>query len=184
MGDLLGHFRGRSRRRSWEMRNGSAVLDLRRHASHHDGAPSPSASSCRCTNASRRADFGVSLAERHPGRPRFFRERALADKTDETAGAITRLFKQLDAEDSPLRDIVGPQADAVSTTSARREAANVRCRDCSLRPGERPIMGGCAQADDVATVVDALVSCLGWDSNAATRENVKRAYLRSRRTRA
>ena len=46
-----------------------------------------------------------------------------------------------------------------------------------LRPGERPVLGACGQADDVSTVVDALVSCLGWETTRAERDNVQRAYL-------
>ena len=77
---------------------------------------------------------------------------------------------------SPLRDIVGRKLmleyDIGSAQGGERSLPGL-----FLRPGERPIMGGCGQADDVATVVDALVSCLGWETNDATRENVRRVYL-------
>ena len=46
-----------------------------------------------------------------------------------------------------------------------------------LRPGERPIVGARGQANDVGMVVDALVSCVGWERNDAEREHVERAYL-------
>ena len=53
-----------------------------------------------------RADFGVSLAS-GTRTAAFFRERARADGTDETASVITRLFGRMETEDSPLREIVG-----------------------------------------------------------------------------
>ena len=46
-----------------------------------------------------------------------------------------------------------------------------------LRPGERPIIGAGGQVDDVVTVVDALVSSVGWKMSDAERENVERVYL-------
>ena len=46
-----------------------------------------------------------------------------------------------------------------------------------LRPGERAIVGAGGQETDVATVVDALVSCVGWEMTRAERQNVERVYL-------
>ncbi len=174
MGDLLGHFRNRVSTTLVGDREWQRVLDCAGTLPITMGAL-PFGFELPLHEREPQADFGVSLAS--GTRPAaFFRERALADKTDETAGAITRLFGQMDAEDSPLRDIVGRKLmleyDIGSAQGGERSLPGL-----FLRPGERPIMGGCGQADDAATVVDALVSCLGWEANAATRENVKRAYL-------
>ena len=46
-----------------------------------------------------------------------------------------------------------------------------------LRPGERPIVGTRGQVGDVDTVVDALVSCVGWDRSDAELACAERAYL-------
>ena len=121
------------------------------------------------------ADFGVSLAS-GTRTAAFFRERALADKTDDTARAITRLFGQIDAENSPLREIVGRKLmleyDIGSARDAERSLPGM-----FLRPGERPIIGARGQVNDVGVVVDALVSCVGWKMNDAERENLERVYL-------
>ena len=121
------------------------------------------------------ADFGVSLAS-GTRTAAFFRDRARSDETDETARAITRLFGQMDTERSPLRDIAGRKVmlefDIGSARDGRRNRPGM-----FLRPGERPIIGASGQANDVGVVVDALVSCVGWETSAAERENVERAYL-------
>ena len=121
------------------------------------------------------ADFGASLAS-GTRTAAFFRGLARTDETDETAKAITRLFGEMDAEDSPLQEIVGRKLmleyDIGSAGDGEPSHPGM-----FLRPGERPIVGAGGQVDDVGTVVDALVSCVGWEGNDAERENVKRAYL-------
>ena len=121
------------------------------------------------------ADFGVSLAS--GTRPAaIFLERAKTDKADETARSIARLFRQMDAEDSPLREIVGRKLMLeydISSAAGRQHLHPAMF----LRPGERPIVGAGGQVNDVGIVVDALVSCVGWERNEAERKNVERAYL-------
>ena len=121
------------------------------------------------------ADLGVSLAS-EAGTAAFFRERAQADQTDETARAITRLFGQMDAENSPLREIVGHKMmlefDIGSAPNGERPHPGM-----FVRPGVRPIVGGAGQVADVDTVVDALVASVGWERNDAQGKNVLRAYL-------
>ena len=121
------------------------------------------------------ADFGASLAS-GTGPAAFFRERARTDKTDETARAIGRLFGQMEAENSPLREIVGRKLMLEYDIGSAPNGAS-SFPGMFLRPGERPIVGAGGQANDVGTVVDALVSCVGWETSDAERENVKRAYL-------
>ena len=121
------------------------------------------------------ADLGVSLAS-GTRTAAFFLERARTDETDEGARAIARLFGQMDTEPSPLREIVGRKVMLEFDIGSARDS------ECShpgmfLRPGERPIVGGRGQANDVGLVVDALVSCVGWERNDAERDNVERAYL-------
>ena len=120
------------------------------------------------------ADFGVSLAS--GTRPAaFFEERARADRSDETARAITRLFGHMDTEDSPLRDIVGRKLMLEFDIGSAQDGAG-SLPGMFLRPGERPIMGARGQADDVAMVVDALLSCVGWEMTGAERGHVERVY--------
>ena len=121
------------------------------------------------------ADFGVSLASGTRSAA-FVAERARADGTDETAKAIGRLFQQMDAADSPLGQIVGRKLmleyDIGSANQGERPLPGL-----FLRPGERPIIGAGGQVKDVATVVDALVSCVGWESSDAELAIAERAYL-------
>ena len=121
------------------------------------------------------ADFGVSLASGTRAAA-FFRERARTDRRDDTAIAITRLFGQMDTDGSPLRAVVGRKL------MLEFDIGSARGRESSmpgmfLRPGERPIIGAGGQVQDVATVADALASCVGWELSGAERENVERAYL-------
>ena len=122
-----------------------------------------------------RADFGVSLAS-GTRTAEFFEDRARTDRTDETATVIARLFRQMDAENSPLREVVGRKL------MLEYDIGSVPGDRCSLpgmflRPGERPIIGACGQVNDVALAVDALVSCLGWESRGTQQEHVERVYL-------
>jgi len=121
------------------------------------------------------ADFGVSLAS-GTRTAAFFEERARTDPTDETARSIARLFSRLDADNSPLRDIVGRKLMLEYDIGPARDDGRF-LPAMFLRPGERPILGARDQVDDVVTVVDALVSCAGWERNDAERQNVERAYL-------
>ena len=173
MGDLLRHFRNRISPvligdRQWE-----GVLDCAGKLPITMGAL-PFGFELPLHEPSPEADFGASLAS--GTRPAaFFEQRARTDK-DQTARAIVRLFRQMDREDSPLREIVGRKLmleyDIGSAADGKSSFPGL-----FLRPGERPIVGGSGQADDVNTVVDALVSCVGWETNEAERENVARAYL-------
>ena len=121
------------------------------------------------------ADFGASLA----GGTRtaaFFEERARNDETDGTAKAIAGLFRRMDAEDPSLREIVGRKLMLEYDIGSARDGEG-SFPALFLRPGERPIIGDGGQVDDVITVVDALISSVGWELSDAERENVERVYL-------
>ena len=173
MGDLLEHFRNRISPvligdPEWEQ-----VLECARRHPVTMGAL-PFGFELPLHQPKPAADFGVSLTSKS-GPAAFFRDRARADRTDETARAVTRLFREMDAEGSPLREIVGRKVmleyDIGSAGDGGRSFPGM-----FLRPGERPILGGGGQADDVGLVVDALVSCVGWERNEAERKSAERAY--------
>ena len=174
MGDLLGHFRGRISPiligdPEWER-----ILEC---AGNHPITMGALPFGFELPLHERRpeADFGASLASGTRAAA-FFEERARTDRTDETAQSIARLFRQMDTENSPLRGIVGRKLMLEYDINS---APDGQCSHPAmfLRPGERPIVGAGNQVNDVATVVDALVSCVGWERNDAERENVERAYL-------
>ena len=174
MGDLLGHFRNRVSPVLVGDSQWKRILECARKLPITMGAL-PFGFELPLHARSPEADFGVSLAS-GTGAAAFFRERARADGTDETARAITRLFGQMDADGSSLREIVGRKL------MLEYDIGSARDREPSLpgmflRPGERPIVGAGGQVRDVVTVVDALASCVGWELTDAEREHVERAYL-------
>ena len=122
-----------------------------------------------------RADLGVSLAS-GTRTAAFFRERERTDPADETARVIGRLFRRMDAEDSPLRAIVGRKLMLEHDIGSARDGQG-SLPGIFLRPGERPIMGARGQGHDAVTVVGALVSGVGWELRDAERANVERVYL-------
>ena len=174
MGDLLGHFRSRISPILVGDREWDRILDRAGKLPITMGAL-PFGFELPLHAREPQADFGVSLASGTRSAA-FFRERARTEGTDDTAKAITRLFRQMDAEVSPLREIVGRKLMLEYDVGSAQEG------ECALpgmflRPGERPIMGAGGQVEDVGLVVDALASCVGWKLSEAERENVERAYL-------
>ena len=119
------------------------------------------------------ADFGVSLASGTRAGD-WFEELARSDERDETAKAVVRLFREMESGGSPLREIVGRKLMLEYDIGSARGKEHAR-PGIFLRPGERPIVGG-DQLNDVSAVVDALVSCLGWEMNDAQRKSLERVY--------
>ncbi len=174
MGDLLGHFRNRISPvlvgdPEWER----ILACAGRHPITMGALPF--GFELPLHERSPEADFGCSLASGTRAAA-FFEERARTDRTDATARSIARLFTQMDAEGSPLRAIVGRKLMLEYDIGSARDGERAHPA-MFLRPGERPILGARDQVHDVATVVDALVACAGWERNAAERRNVERAYL-------
>lgn len=121
------------------------------------------------------ADFGVSLAS-GTRTATFYEELKQKNNTDDVGNAILNLFQQMDSEKSLLRDIVGRKLMLEYDIGSESYGTHTM-PGMFLRPGERPIMGSGQQVEDVRTVVDALVSCVGWSRNQAERKNVEQAYL-------
>lgn len=121
------------------------------------------------------ADLGVSLSS--GTRPaRFFEELANSDPHNKTAAALGLLFRDMDAKNSALREIVGRKVMLeYDIGSALKD--EITDPGLFLRPGERPIVGANAQEKDVNLLADSLVSCIGWEKKESERENVRRAYL-------
>ena len=119
------------------------------------------------------ADFGVSLASGTRAAA-FFHART----ADRTASMIGTLFREIDAEDSALRAIVGRKLMLEYDIGSAGEGGEGERPHPGvfLRPGVRPILGCRNQQEDIATVVDALVACVGWEGNTAEREGIERAY--------
>ena len=174
LGDLLGHFRNRVSSVLIGDPEWQRVLRCAGQLPITMGAL-PFGFELPLHEPSPQADFGASLASGTPPAA-FFEERARTDKTDETAQAIMRLFSQMDTEGSPLREIVGRKVMLEYDIGSEEDGTSA-LPGMFLRPGERPILGARGQADDVSTVVDALVSCVGWETTKGERENMQRAYL-------
>jgi len=173
MGDLLGHFRNRISPVLIGESEWQRVLECAERLPVTMGAL-PFGFELPLHERRPEADFGASLASGTRAAA-FFEERARTDRTDDTAKAVVRLFREMEAEKSPLREIVGRKLmleyDIGSAPGGEDAQPGI-----FLRPGERPIAGG-GQMNDVNIVVDALVSCVGWERNAAQRESLERVYL-------
>ena len=121
------------------------------------------------------ADFGVSAAS-GTSMAEYFEERARSDETDRLAHAINRLFSEMDASNSPLREIAGRKLmleyDIGSAPDGKPSFPGM-----FLRPGERPIIGGAGQTGDMHILNDALANSVGWERNDSQRKSAERAYL-------
>ena len=174
MGDLLGHFRDRVSpvligESEWER-----ILDCAGKLPITMGAL-PFGFELPLHSPRPEADFGASLASGTRS-AEFFRECERTDKTDATAGAIMQICRQMETENSPLRDIVGRKLMLEYDIGSAREGQG-SFPGMFLRPGERPVIGAGGQEDDVVMVCDALASCIGWEINDAEREHLRQAYL-------
>ena len=105
MGELLGHFRNRISPILIGVPEWERILECAKKLPITMGAL-PFGFELPLHERRPEADFGVSLAS-GTRTAAFFQERARTDKTDETARSIAWLFRQMDAEKSPLREIVG-----------------------------------------------------------------------------
>ena len=83
---------------------------------------------------------------------------------------------QMEAEPSPLREIVGRKLMLEYDIGSAAPQGERPFPGMFLRPGERPILGACGQHEEVALVADALVSCLGWSMDEAHRGHIERSY--------
>lgn len=174
MADLLDRFRSRISTCLIGEREWNRVLDRARQLPISMGAQ-PFGFELPLHDRRPVADFGVSTASGNRSGD-FYEERARTDEKDGTAKAINRLFAAMESEDSRLRDIVGRKLmleyDIGSAPGSKTSLPGM-----FLRPNDRTLSGGGGFARDVGTVVDALVSSVGWERRAAERENVERAYL-------
>lgn len=174
MGELLGHFRNRISPVLIGEREWDRILDRARQLPITMGAQ-PFGFELPLHTSRPEADFGVSLASGNRSGD-FFEERARRDETDQTARAVSRLFREMEAPDSPLRAIVGRKMmleyDIGSGPGSKNSLPGM-----FLRPNERTLHGGAGLRNEVGLVVDALVSCVGWERIAGERQNAERVYL-------
>lgn len=174
MGELLGHFRNRISptligERQWER-----VLECATTLPITMGAQ-PFGFELPLHDRRPEADFGVSLASGNRSGD-FFEERARSDETDETARAVRRIFAAIEAPNSTLREIVGRKLMLEYDIGSALDGTG-SLPGLFLRPNERTLFGRAGLQDDVGTVVDALVSCVGRQRSAAERGNAERVYL-------
>ncbi len=122
------------------------------------------------------ADFGLALAGGTLIAD-FFQQQEKPVQADTGIRLITSLLAETDREDSRLREIAGRKLmleyDVASAASGRREVPGI-----FMRPYERPMIAGCREsAEDVGTVVEALVSAVDWEPDSAERRNVENVFL-------
>lgn len=174
LAELLGHLRGGISSALIGEREWQRVLDCARELPITMGAQ-PFGFELPLHDRRPRADFGASLASGNRSGD-FFKERAQGGESDETSRAITRLFAQMEAGNTALREVVGRKLMLEYDIGSSQDGDS-SMPGLFLRPNERTLFGGAGLESDVGTVVDALVSCVGWRGIAAERQNAERAYL-------
>lgn len=174
MADLLRHFRNRISPSLIGEQEWGFILEHGRQLPITMGAQ-PFGFELPLHDSRPAADFGVSLASGNRSGD-VFEERARKDETDLTARAVQRLFEEMEARNSPLREIVGRKLmleyDIGSSVDSKKAIPGM-----FLRPNERTLFGGGDLQSDVGVVVDALVSSVGWKKIADERKNAERVYL-------
>ena len=122
-----------------------------------------------------KADFGATL-ESETEAARIIQQRAKTDPTDEVASALTRLFRQMDAKNSKLRDVVGHKLmleyDVSKTNSGATSFPGL-----FIRPDRRPIMSSDDRINDVRMVAESLATAVGWQIGDSQFETLKQMYL-------
>ena len=174
LAELLGHLRGGISSALIGEREWERVLDCARELPITMGAQ-PFGFELPLHDREPRADFGVSLASGNRSGD-FFEERAHGGRRDETAGAISRLFAQMEAGNAALREVVGRKLMLEYDIGSSQDGDG-SMPGMFLRPNERTLFGGAGLDHEVGTVVDALVSCVGWEPLADERRNVQQVYL-------
>ncbi len=173
MAELLGSLRGSISPALIDGRQWERILDCARRLPITMGAQ-PFGFELPLHDRRPVADFGVTLASGNRSGA-FFEERATSGETDDTAKAVRKLLRQMEAGNPALREIVGRKLMLEYDTSSVSGANDLR-PGMFLRPNELTLIAGGGLEDEVGAVVDALVASAGWQPDAAERENVQRAY--------
>ncbi|MCY3626320.1 MAG: hypothetical protein F4039_01860 [Gammaproteobacteria bacterium] len=121
------------------------------------------------------ADFGASLSSGTQS-ARAFEAQSRDETINPLARTVGRLSKAMQVEASMLRRVVGRKMMFefdVSSPSFRMGTFS----GVFLRPNEQPIFGNEDHTDLVRSITEALVACVGWDTNEQEMRNVERAYL-------
>ena len=174
MGELLGQLRSRISPALIGEREWARVLDCAGTLPITMGAQ-PFGFELPLHDAQPVADMGVSLASGNRSGD-FFAERARCGETDATAAMVKRLCERMEAGNSALRDIVGRKMILEYDIGSAPDGG-ASLPGLFLRPNERTLFSGAGLHRDVCTVVDALVSSVGWEPLAAERQNAEQVYL-------
>ena len=124
------------------------------------------------------ADLGISIVG-GTGPAAYFEEKARLDEPDPSAAAVAHLLEQTEPDNSQLCQIVGRKMMLEYDVASRPVDAPAD-PGIFLRPAERPMVGGGERLGDVGMVLDALVSAVGWNPDAAERRHAERIYLAQR----
>lgn len=122
------------------------------------------------------ADLGVSVVG-GTGPATFFEEMGKSESADPSATGIALLLSQSEPEKAPLRQVVGRKMMLEFEIDSAPDGVHTD-PGIFLRPAERPIVGdGSSQRiQDLDVVLEAIASAVGWSSNAAERQQVRRVY--------
>ncbi len=110
-----------------------------------------------------KADLGVSVFGLTESAAYYKQQGQVADASS-PAAACAELLRQMESDDAPICEIVGRKMmleyDVASAQNGAQPAPGI-----FLRPSERPITGDGERVEDISTVLDAIVTGAGWDSD-------------------
>ncbi len=121
------------------------------------------------------ADFGATL-ESETSAAEFIQRRARSNRNDEVANALNRLFKEMDAKKSQLRNIVGHKLMLEFDIGTKRMGAS-SFPGMFLRPDQHPIVGSEDRFDDVRMVAESLSNAVGWQISGSQLETLRNVYI-------
>ena len=121
------------------------------------------------------ADFGATL-ESETRAAEIIQRRAKSDRSDEVSNTLSRLFRQMDAENSQLRETVGHKLMLEFDIGTKRMGAS-SFPGIFLRPDQHPIVGSGNRFDDVRMVAEALKNAVGWQISESQLETLRNVYI-------
>ena len=122
------------------------------------------------------ADFGVSLVG-GTGPASFFTQKGRSASDNAPTSGVAWLLSETDAEDSPLRQVVGRKMMLEFDVASAPDGA-LPDPGIFLRPAECPIVGDGADGRirDVGIALDATVAAAGWAPDPGERRQAERVY--------
>ncbi len=108
-----------------------------------------------------------------------FLQRTSDDRNFEAVHAVSHLCGQIEAENSPLRNIVGRKMMLKYNTMRDADGSDRLLPGIFLKPDPFPVAGAAGRASDVCLIAGALASAMGRQISNSQLDRVRQIYLAS-----